>query len=166
MKLYRVIIFILTIVVPLALMVNVCSASSAASVDKAWAGMNPNDDSGQVTQGSIVNIYWTGVVASADGNTVDIKVIDPNGNQVAFWTGLGPSASGTIHFEAAEYGTYGIIMEGHPTYYKYSTTVAASSVFALPETALGTLMALASGFAAFGVLGIAKTKRTAEKRQP
>jgi hypothetical protein len=158
MKLTKLALIIFAVAVPLALAVNVCSAGSAVCVDKAWAGINPADDSGRVAYGSTVYIYWTGVQPSSSGDTVDVTVINPQGTTIAQWTDLSPEASGTKSFTADIRGTYAVVLDGNPTYKSYSTLVAASSIFVVPESAWGALMALATGLGAVTVFGVVKKK--------
>ncbi|MCW4025225.1 MAG: emp24/gp25L/p24 family protein [Candidatus Bathyarchaeota archaeon] len=155
----KIIIIILTFTISVAAITSIGYAGTAASVNKAWAGVNYYDDSGQVSLGSTVNIYWTGVVASSQGDTVDITVIDPDGNNITNWMDLTPTDSGNVSFVPDKTGSYAVIFDGHPTYYHFSTVVAVSSVFVLPESFLGTLLALSTGFTAIGVFRVWKTRK-------
>jgi hypothetical protein len=154
-----VIVFVLALTIPLAFAVDVCSAGTAASVNRAWAGINPADVSGQVSLGAAVNIYWSGVSASADGDTVDITVIDPQGTPAAYWTDVPPNASGTLQFTADKAGSYAVIFDGNPTYRQYSTIVACTSLFVVSEAALGSLTAVLSGIAAVCMVGTVKARK-------
>jgi hypothetical protein len=53
-------------------------------------------------------------------------------------------------------GYYYIVCKGAVS---YSYPIAVASVFILPESVLGTLMATVAGFAAFGTIGAIKLKR-------
>jgi hypothetical protein len=155
----KVCLVIFTVLVLVSLMTGVVSAGTAASVSMAYVGTSMSARSGQVDLGATVYIYWTGVVASSKGNTVDVTVINPAGNAVANWYNLAPSASGTISFVASSPGNYYIMFDGYPSYHLFTTYVASASVFVLPEGMLGTLITLVAGFSAFGFLGVVKTKR-------
>ena len=139
-----------------------CFRWPASSLDTAWAGVNYNDHSGQVNVGATVYIYWTGVVPS-DG-TVDVAVIQPDGTTLIQWQDLSPSASGTISFIASESGTYLITFNGEPSYHTYTDLIAATSVFVLPESVIGALAAMVSGFAAVCVFGVVKYKNAKIKK--
>src|SRR5208283_4711707 len=114
-------------------------AGTASSLDAAWAGVNYDDHSGQVNVGATVYIYWIGVVPS-DG-TVDVTVTQPDGNTLVQWQNLVPSASGTISFVASTPGTYLITFNGDPSYHVITDLIAATSIFVLPESVIGTLSA-------------------------
>jgi ABC-type antimicrobial peptide transport system permease subunit len=163
MKRIKTLLVIFSIAISVSLMAGVCSAGTAASVNKMWASTNYGDASSQVGLGSTVFIHWTGVVPSAFGDTVDVTVIDPYGNNMTNWQELEPSESGTISFVANTYGSYAVIFDGHPTYYTYTTIVAVTSFFVVPEGVLGTLMALVSGFVAVGIIGVVKIRRQPQK---
>jgi hypothetical protein len=131
-------------------------AGSASSLGSQWVGKDYGDHSGQVDLNTTVYVYWTGITPS-DG-TVDITIIKPDSEVLEQWLNLPPSASGTIDFVANMSGTYLIRFDGHPSYYVYTTLIAASSVFVLPESALGTLTALFSGVLAVAVFSLMKPK--------
>jgi hypothetical protein len=80
------------------------------------------------------------------------------GDTVAYWQNLTPSASGTIFFVPDQTGTYLVTFDGDPTYHIFTTLIAATSVYVLPECVLGTLSAVACGFVAVGVYSL-KAKR-------
>ncbi len=142
-----------------SLMIGVASAGTAASVSMAYVGTSMTAHSGQVSLGATVYIYWTGVVASSEGNTVDVTVVNPAGTVAEQWDNLAPSASGTISFVASSPGSYYIMFDGYPSYHLFTTYVASASIFVLPEGVLGTLIALVAGFSALGLFGVVKTKR-------
>lgn len=151
---------LLSVVVIASLIISGVHAGSAAAVSRIYLGVDPNDHHGVVDLGATVYIYWDGVVPSDLGNTVDITVIKPDGSVLTHWYDRPPSASGALSFVANMLGTYLVILDGHPTYYMYSTVVASASIFVLPESILGTSVALVACFSAVGVLGVIKIKRS------
>jgi hypothetical protein len=96
-QLVKTIIIILTLTISVAAITSIGYAGTAVSVNKAWAGINYDDDSGRVSLGSTVYIYWTGVVASSQGDTVDVTVINPDGNNITNWMSLTPADSAASH---------------------------------------------------------------------
>lgn len=140
--------------------INIASAGTAASVSTVHMGADFDDYSGVVYVGTTVYIYWDGVNPSSEGDTVDITVIKPDGSILTSWLDLPPSASGTISFVANEEGTYGAFLYGFPTYHEYTTIIASTSIHVLPESVLGTSIAIIAGLAAVGTLGIVKAKRS------
>ena len=50
-------VILFALAIPMALMVNVCSAGTAVSVNKVWAGVNPADEGGKVQFGSTVYVF-------------------------------------------------------------------------------------------------------------
>lgn len=135
-------------------------AGTATSVSQTWLGVNENDHSGLVVIGSTVYIFWGGVQPISPPGTVDITVIDPDGETVAQWTDQAPSQSGVNSFVPSETGTYMAIFEGYPSYHTFSLVVASASIFSAPESSLGSIMALGIGIAAFGAVALVKYKKT------
>jgi hypothetical protein len=159
MNIKKIALIVFSMVVIVSLMVSVASASTpnATGVSNCWVGANINDHSGQVNLGTTVYIYWTGVTPA--GGTVSVTIITPSGSVLATYPSQLPSASGTISFIANAPGTYYVYLEGYPSYHIVTTVVAGASLFVLPESMLGTLMAIVSCAGAVVVFGVVKTKR-------
>jgi hypothetical protein len=93
---------------------------------------------------------------AADG-TVKITVTDPNGVETVLGDEL-PSY-GYLSYTPTSRGTYFVNCTGAPA----SQFSAGGWFFVLPESALGTLIAVLAGFAAFGTFRL--TRKHSKKRQ-
>jgi len=103
-----------------------------------------------------ITIYWV----SDPSGPVDLRVtyFDPNDLtqpevEIQTWSNVAPTARGTYSFLADKIGTYRIHYDG------VIKDIGVSSIFVVPESALGTLMALGVGFAVLGSFGLAKHKK-------
>jgi hypothetical protein len=159
MNIKKIALIVFSMAVILSLMVSVASAAApiATSVSCCWIGQNINDHSGQCPLNTQVYIYWNGVTPPS--GAVSVTIITPGGTVLATYLNEAPSASGTITFMANAAGTYYVFLNGYPTYHVVTTMVASGSLFVLPESVLGTLMAIVSCAGAVVVFGVVKTKR-------
>jgi hypothetical protein len=143
------------------LMADVAHAGTAGAVTDLDTRTAPNGGGYSTityTIGSRVYIYWGSVIPY--GSTVDIKVYGPDGSLVTQWLNQPISASGTaaLSFEVNRPGYYDITFNGQ------RITVWGISVFVLPESALGTLIAIVAGVAAVGTFKIVQQKKTKNKQ--
>jgi hypothetical protein len=130
------------------------TAGSLTNVDTQTAPGGAGVSQDTFSLGSTVYIYWG--ASSPVGGTVDVTVYDPAGAQLVQWLNQAPGASGTLSFVVNQPGYYDIAYNG--TRLLTSRTIASVSIFVLPESALGTLIALAAGLAAVGTFKIVKGK--------
>ncbi|MCW4044509.1 MAG: hypothetical protein NWE94_03215 [Candidatus Bathyarchaeota archaeon] len=136
-----------------ALIVNMAYAASAT-----WATISVEDSSGkqkvEFDVGETVYLKWT-----ANGD-VDIVVTyyetedDPTGDPTSFNWYNQPS-SGTVSFEPDAVGFYEVSCTGATK----KRLLAYGTFFVIPESILGTLMATAACFAAFGAFRYNRSKK-------
>lgn len=129
------------------------TAGAVTGLDTRTAPNGGGISTSTYTLGSHVYIYWASVVPS--GSTVDITVYGPSGSVVAQWLDQPLSASGSaaLSFVVNYPGYYDIMFNGQ------RITVWGVSVFVLPESALGTMIAIFAGVAAVGTFKFIKRNK-------
>jgi hypothetical protein len=134
-------------------------AAGTADVASVWV---TSDQLGNIkvntfTPGQIVWI-WFNAIDSVPNPSVDIKIVDPAGNlvyQPANW--IGYIGGQPLQWTPQTPGYYYIVINGAGFSGIYP--IAVASVFVLPESAIGTLMAIAAGLAAVGTFRIVRSKK-------
>ena len=121
--------------------------ANAASV---WTTNNLGDPKSQFNQGETVYIYWN---PAPPGSVVDIKVVDSSDVVVAGPWLAQPVGNAPLSFVPPGPGMYRVLVNGQPAW-----TIAVATLFVVPESILGTLMATFAGFAAFVTIGVVKSK--------
>jgi uncharacterized repeat protein (TIGR01451 family) len=126
--------------------------ADAASV---WTTNNLGDSKSQFNLGETVFIYWN---PAPLGSVVDIKVVDSTNTVIAGPWLSQPVSNAPLSFVPPGPGVYSVLVNGQPAW-----TIAVATLFVVPESILGTLMATVAGFAAFATLGIVKRKHAKSK---
>lgn len=132
--------------------ITVVQAAPTATV----AGLTITDVAGtkkiDFVLNQVIYIHWI-----ADG-TVDITVRDVN-NVVVYSKTDQPATASPLQFTPPQGGYYMVSCTGAP-----SATLSVWTLFVVPESILGTLMATGAGFAAFGTFGVFKIKHAKNKK--
>jgi hypothetical protein len=146
-------------VLSLALSISLVNAAGTAEVASVWAEDGSGNKLNVFNPGDTVTIKWHATLQDGTAGTVDIKIVKTDGSTLVTLVtgGAGPDGSTTW---TAVAGYYYIVCEGAVS---YVYPIAVASIFILPESALGTLMATTAGFAAFGTIAIVKRKRAGNK---
>jgi hypothetical protein len=153
---------ILAALICVALVFPVIAVVSATYASTAFIWGSTKIDgtaTSQVDVGATVKIYWD--PTPKDG-MVNIYVTystteDGSESQVpgASWTSLTPAQNSTISFVADQPGYYWLYLYGS----KQTKIIAQGSIHALPESVLGSIMAVTAGLAAFGTVAVIKKRR-------
>ena len=162
MNVKRFALIVLSIAILTSLTISYAYAGTAKTVRNLTIGINESDDSGVVNLNAIVKIWWTGITPST--GTVDVTVYKPDGTKLPQWLNLEPTQSGKISFVVDIPGEYLVVLEGNPNVKLYGNLVAYSTIFALPESVLGTSITLIAGFAAVGMFGVVRKKQSKNKK--
>lgn len=132
--------------------INVVQAAPTAKT----AGLTITDVTGtkqiDFALNQIVYIHWI-----ADG-TVNITVTDAN-KVVVYSKTDQPTTASPLQFTPPQGGYYTVNCTGAP-----SAALSVWTLFVVPESILGTLMATSAGFAAFGTFGVFKIKHAKNKK--
>ena len=141
----------------LALMstIGVVNADNTATHGFAWPSTTPN---GAPPSNAVFPLGVPLYINWAAGGTVKITVTDPIGTVIVIGDEL-PS-SGSLPFTPTIGGTYVVSCTGATS----STFSAGGWFFVLPESALGTLIAVVAGFAAVGTFKMVK-RNSAKNKQ-
>jgi hypothetical protein len=153
--------------------VSSANAGDAQGVSVITGGSAPNDVRVQFNPGEYVYVSW---ITAPAGATIDVSVLDPEGNPVnvykvsgdraapqagdpsgLVWAEQGDDAKWLLCFQADTAGSYKVSLAG--TFVSTEQIVGVGWLNVLPENNWGILMALAAGFIAFGVLGVFRTDR-------
>lgn len=126
---------------------SVCATSDAAGNTKANFWSTP----------STIYIWWTAQQADGTPGTVDIEIQDSAGNTVVGPILNQPMGAQPIIWNAPV-GYYYLVVKGSAGVASYKYPIAVASVFIIPESLLGTLMATVAGFAAFGAIRLKRVK--------
>jgi hypothetical protein len=150
----------ITIVLCIFIFASAIGFASATEANRGsvWSTTdgNPNNWETDFLVGQSIYINW---LAKPVGSTVDISVTFEDDSGVPLANGetgllLVQIESGTIYFVPMKPGDYTIHMNGAE-----DVQIAVATVFVVPESTLGTLMAALASLAAFGTIGIVKRKR-------
>jgi len=107
--------------------------------------------------GEPVFIHW---YCYPDDGTVNITITNSAGNWIADVGHTEMSQSESPQQWVPETpGDYRVLLNG-----QFSIAIGVASVFVVPESALGTVMATVVGFGAFGVVSIVKRNRARDTR--
>ena len=158
----RTIVVALLCVFVLALSVSLVHAAGTAQVASVWAEDGLGNKLNVFNPGDTVTIKWHATYTDGTTDalcTVDIRIVNTAGVTVATPVTGGACPDGTTTWTAVA-GYYYIVCDGAVS---YVYPIAVASIFILPESALGTLMATGAGFAAFGTIGAIKLKRGKNK---
>lgn len=102
-------------------------------------------------------VFWT---QSPDNTWVTVEVVNPDNVIMVNQANRVASDSGSITFTVVKAGTYWVLIRGANDAVIGSDIIASATVLLpLPESALGSLMAVATGLGAFALIGTAKTKK-------
>jgi hypothetical protein len=140
------------IVCTVALLSTVCvvyaGTANSASVWTTDILANPKNSFGPA---ELIYIRWN---PAPPLSTVDITVVNVANNVVAGpWLNQ-PIGNAPIICGPLAPGYYFVLVNGQPAF-----AIAVASLFVVPESVLGTLMATVAGFAAFGAFRIVKRNR-------
>jgi hypothetical protein len=140
------------VICAVALLSTVCFAyagtAKQASVWTTDINAVPKNTFGPV---ELIYIWWNPDPA---GTTVDITVVDAANNVVVGPLVNQPIGNAPIVCGPLAPGYYFVLVNGQPAF-----NIAVASLFVVPESVLGTLMATVAGFAAFGAFRIVKRNR-------
>jgi hypothetical protein len=149
-------------VLSLALSISLVNAAGTAEVASVWAEDGSGNKLNVFNPGDTVTIKWHATYKDGTTDaacTVDIKIVKTDGSTLVTLVTGGATPDGSTTWTAVA-GYYYIVCEGAVS---YVYPIAVASIFILPESALGTLMATTAGFAAFGTIAIVKRKRAGNK---
>lgn len=153
-----IVISLILVITCFALATSLVQAGTATTAS-VWTEDSAGNKVNFFNPGQTVYIYWN--VGPSDG-TVDIYIVNTAGATiVTIGTNLGPGAQPQTWTPTAP-GYYYVVAKGAVEYYY---PIAVASIFILPESAFGTIMATTAGFAAFGTIAIVKRKYTKNKKQ-
>jgi hypothetical protein len=123
----------------------------------------------QCNIGTNLWVFWfqASIKDPTGANTiVEIKVIAPDGTVIRDVSNLKPSDSGTSQLEfttsqatTADGDPYYVVVYGAYNKVLSTNAIASQTLLVLPESVLGTALAMATGLAAVGVFGVVKTRR-------
>jgi hypothetical protein len=135
---------------------NAGTASGVTNVETRTAAGGGGVSAELFNVGDRVYLYWT---PTPSGGTVDLIVYGPDGSTLIDVPGLSASDSGTMaaSFVVSEPGLYEIDLFG--TKYSMNWEIYCGTIFVVPETAIGSLMALLVGFGAIAAFKVVKTKK-------
>jgi hypothetical protein len=120
------------------------------------AGLWLTDQYGNIKNDFVLNqvVYVNWITT---GGTVDITVTDAN-NVVVYSVTDKLASDSPLQFTPLHGGSYTVSCTGAE-----SKEISVWTLFVVPESVLGTLMATGAGFSAFGTLGVFKLKRAKTK---
>ncbi|MDR0797200.1 MAG: hypothetical protein LBE70_00555 [Nitrososphaerota archaeon] len=153
MNLKKLLVPIVCVMIAMSL-VGLSSTASATDAGYVWC---TSDRSGSVpimkaNVNEVIYIHWDHLEL---GNPVDIMVVGPNNDDVKpfiEWSAATDAQRGALAFIPDTPGEWYIIVNDVQTY----SVIAECTVFVVPESTIGSLMALSAGFAAFGAVAIVK----------
>jgi len=175
MEIKKTLLVILTIAVLASFAVSFAPAASAstlatvASVHVKNTAAGTGADVLECNTGTNLWVFWSqaSVKDRSGVNTiVEIKVIAPDGTVIRDVSNLKPSDSGTskLAFTASQVTTpdgdpYYVVVYGAYNKVLSTNAIASQTLLVLPESVLGTFMAIASCGGAVAVFSVVKTKR-------
>jgi len=129
--------------------------AAPATVASVWTTDSSNTLTNNFSVGNTVYIHWT---VGNDGGTVNIYVVDASLVVVAtVGSNVGVGSSPLTWIANVAPGNYYIVVQGALSLF---FPIAVASIFVVPESALGTVMAATVGFAAFGTVALVKQRRS------
>jgi hypothetical protein len=134
----------------------VCAAP--ATVASVWTEDIGGTVKNTFAVGETVYVHWT---VGADGGTVNIIITDNAFTTIAILGTTVSVGAQPLTWTPSTPGTYYVMVQG-ATNQVYP--IAVSSLFVVPESLLGTLMAITAGFAAFGTITAVGRKRSKSKK--
>jgi hypothetical protein len=129
--------------------ISLAIAGTALSAS-VWAEDSTNTPRNEYSVGETMYINWN---ENPVGSTVDITVTDSAHNPLQTWLNQDPTKKLTLSYTFPAPGYYFIETAGAQPF-----LIAVATIFVIPESVLGTLLAVAVGFAAFGIVRMKRTK--------
>jgi hypothetical protein len=129
---------------------NASGNAIASSVWTTTSGISSSPHQLQFNPGDVVYVWWDSYPI---GSTVDITVTPPGGSYVTpiVFTGVRATVDAPVSFTASSPGVWTVSCTGADT-----LSISVSTLFVIPESVLGTLIALAAGFAGVAVVTLVK----------
>ncbi len=133
-------------------LMSIVQAAPTATSGGVWITDMSDTPTYNFVTGQTAKIHWV-----ADG-TVDITVKDA-ANTVVYSATDQPTSASPLTYTPTYGGTYTVHVTGAAT-----VEISFWTLFVVPESALGTIMATGAGFAAFGAFGVFKIKHAKNKK--
>ncbi len=153
----KIILGVLICVIVLASTINLAYAAPTATSGSVWTtgstAISPAKNS--FNPGETIFIHWHSEINGVPGGTVNITITDMDDNLVAdVGTTEMSNSDSPKTWATSTPGQYRVVVNG-----KWKVAISVATVLVVPESALGTLMVIVAGFAAFGVVGVVKRNR-------
>jgi hypothetical protein len=145
----RKILFLATVITMLALSASMAITAAVGTANNCTLVVR--NDVTNVQSATYLPTDYIELVWSADG-TVDIEVRNRDTNALVF-SSYGDVASGAASIGQLSPGKYKVTVNG-----ALAETINVDTFFVVPESILGSVMALSAGIAAFGAFAVVKRK--------